>query len=60
MIVLDGLVQLWLSHFLENLLVMGCKCPYELSVGVQKHGVLLVVVIEKGAFEMPSFEEVEP
>ena len=59
MILLDGFEELWLGHFLKNRGVMLTECPHKLSISVQKHGVLLVIVVQKGSLEVPSLKKVE-
>lgn len=48
-IALDRLIKLWLSHFLENSGVVFSKRPYELTISIEEHGVLLVVIIEQSS-----------
>ena len=49
LIFLDRLIEFGLSHFLENSGVVLSECPYELTISIEEHGVLLVVIIEQGS-----------
>ena len=59
LVFLQSLKECRLSHFLQHRRIVFAQCSHELSVCVEKHGVLLMVVIEHCALEMPTFEEVE-
>ena len=58
-VLLDGGKELGLSHFLQNFDVVLAQRSHKLTVRIQEHGVLLVVVIEQCPFQVPSFDKVE-
>ena len=56
-IVGNTLVESWFKHLFQVLSVLLVKSVNKGSVCIMKHRVLLVVVVENGAFQVPPAKE---